>query len=277
MNTIRKNRKLIAVIVIGVATDLFGHALEPPQPVVVPPSIIAEKGLLLPALAALVFVWFTISAVIFALIQENLPGSRLQKGLRYGFAFGVLWLLAMFEVSLVFPLPVQYSFRTGLVDGLATVFLGILLGILIGTDSASARFRKPRQGALAVLSVAAAFLAWRYFAYVILRFESGHFTHPLTNFLWTLGMGLWFGVTYWLLEQAFQGYSPLKRALWFGSLVLGSVWFIGGWFAPAAGRILLLPIAIRYGMDVVSFIVGVYAFAKFAQGRTIPQGFTIAE
>jgi len=145
---------LLAVFV-SVLIDVILHRLFAPRiEYNYSPSVLIEKGFFLPAVSIALIIWFGALAIIFVLIQGNLSGTKMMKGLRFGIAFGVLCFLAIFEMCLVFDSSLVDELGTSTTDGVSILLLGLLLGSLAGTDSTSLSSRmKIGQKSLIVISL----------------------------------------------------------------------------------------------------------------------------
>jgi hypothetical protein len=81
--------KIIAISIISAILDVILHAiLAPTYNYDYPPSYFVQSGLLKPAAAISLLIIFFLLSVVFVYIQENLPGSKLSKGIRFGVSFG---------------------------------------------------------------------------------------------------------------------------------------------------------------------------------------------
>jgi hypothetical protein len=119
--------KLLLAVFVSVLVDVILHrSFAPRIEYNYSPSVFIEKGLFLPAAGIGLIIWFGTPAISFAPIQMNLSGTRIMKGWRYGIAFGILCLLAIFEMSLIFDSPVADELRTSVADGISILLLGLL-------------------------------------------------------------------------------------------------------------------------------------------------------
>jgi hypothetical protein len=55
---------------------------------------------------------------------------------------------------------------------------------------------------------------------------SAYVEKPEATFVWTLGVGLWLSVMYWLLKDESHDASPMTHAIRFGVLLFGGFWLI---------------------------------------------------
>jgi len=146
-------------------------------------------------------------------------------------AFAVLCFLAIFEMCLVFDSSLVDELCTSTIDGLSILFLGLLSGSLVGADSkVPSRRMKLNQKSFIVIPLL--FLIGRYFGYMIMNIMSAYSEKPIGTLLWTLGIGYWIAVMYWLLEET-RKRSPMVQAVRFGVMIFGSYWLIYNFFCVA--------------------------------------------
>jgi hypothetical protein len=249
--------KILLSVVACALVDVILHKLFAPRiEYSFPPSIFVEKGLFLAAASVALILWFGTLAIVFALIQDHLPGDRAVKGWRYGIAFGVLCFLAIFEMSLIFDSSAVDELRTSATDAISILMLGVLLGRLAGTDSPYAG-KQIKIGWRAIIPIPLAFLIGRYFGYGIVPIVSAYAQKPIATFFWTLGIGWWIATTYFLLKEKDCKSSEI-HALRFGVLIFGSYWLIYNLFVLVFVRVSVLDIFVRVIIDVLSVTVGTW-------------------
>jgi hypothetical protein len=221
-----------------------------------------EKGIFLPAVSIALIIWFETLAIIFALIQGNLSGTKMMKRLRFGIGFAVLCFLAIFEMCLVFNSSLVDELCTSTTDGVSILLLGLLLERLAGTDrTALSRRMKISQKSLIVISFI--FVASRYFGYVIINIMSAYSEKPVETFLWTLDIGYWIAIMYWLLKETREGFATVQ-AVRFGVLIFGVYWLISNSFVLLFPKLSILNVFLRVIIVVVSITVGIRVANKLS-------------
>ncbi len=269
MSALKKNGwKILLAVFVSVLVDIILHRLLAPRiKYAYPPSIFIERGIFLPVVSAALLVWFGTLAVIFTLIQTNLSGAKIMKGLRFGIAFAVLCFLAIFEMCLVFDSSLLDELCTSTTDGLSILFLGLLLGSLVGTDSkVPSRRMKLNQKSFIVIPLL--FLIGRYFGYMIMNIMSAYSEKPIGTLLWTLGIGYWIAVMYWLLEET-RKRSPMVQAVRFGVMIFGSYWLIYNSFVLLFLKLSIWNVFLRVIIDVLFITVGIWVASKLSSKVTI--------
>ena len=257
MSALKKNGwKILLAVFVSVLVDVILHRLFAPRiKYAYSPSIFIERGFFLPVVSAALLVWFGTLAIIFTFIQPNLSGTKMMKGLRFGIAFAVLCFLAIFEMCLVFDSSLMDELRTSTIDGLSILFLGLLLGSLVGADSkVPSRRMKLDQKLFIVIPLL--FLIGRYFGYMIMNIMSAYSEKPIGTFLWTLSIGYWIAVMYWLLKETRER-SSWVQAVRFGVIIFGSYWLLYNSFVLLFLKLSILNVLLRVIIDVASITVGI--------------------
>jgi len=255
--------KILLAVFVSVLVDVILHRLLAPRiEYNYSPSVLIQKGFFLPAVSIALIIWFGTLAIIFVLTQGNLSGTKAMKGLRFGIAFAVLCFLAIFELCLVFDSSLVDGLCTSTTDSISILLLGLLLGSLVGTDSASPRSRM-KSSQKSSLVIALIFLVGRYFGYMIINIMSAYSEKPIETFLWTLGIGYWIAMMYWLLKETPEG-SAMVQAVRFGVLIFGVYWLIYNSFILLFLKLSILNVFLRVIIDVVSVTVGIWIASKLS-------------
>ncbi len=270
MKSLKENWKNITVIVlVSVIVDILLHQIiSIAMTDIFAPSIFVERGWFPQAAGIALIITLGALAVVFVLIQENLPGKKLSKGLWYGISFAGLWLIGFIEMSTAFGTSFMTEVLNWLPDGVPIILMSVLLGIYTATDSDPATRNKMRGKVAPVLVIAAFYFVGRYFAYWVVGTDSG--PDPFLAFLWTLAMAVWIGIMYMALGSGSRGQTPTTRALWFGWVVLGIDWFIYHLFMLVFFRMPVLELIVRPGLDVIFVVLGIYVWEKLAARAESP-------
>ncbi len=224
--------KILILSLFATFVDILGHIIDGTVLPHLPLSIISRTIGMRATVVIYFIIWFSILGLICLLTEEWLSGSKLIKGVKYGIAFGVMMYFAACETNTIYGTPAIDDIRIATVDSIAFVIFGILAGKWFGTDSPD---KQPRvlnkMNLFPVLTIALFFIIGRYFAYSILAIESGYTERPILTFVWTLSMGLSFGIMYWLIGKNIND-NPLKKAIKFGLLIIGPISLFGNLFFP---------------------------------------------
>lgn len=269
-------RKWLMLFIIALSATIFRVILQPFMPSgndnLFPPSVFVQAGLLPLAFTIFGLATYGLLAIVFVLIQDGLMGSRMTKGLTFGLSFGIMWVVYLLE-----PLPhgsgtslielLAYPF----VDGVTIVFMGILLGRFIATNSQSPGKMRPIPGILALAAIAVLFLAGRLLSYNVFHIYSSNTTRPFDTMIWAVATGLWIGVMYLLLCSGISVKSPIEKAAYFGLLIFGIDYFLFSLFLtlvfdyqiwPVGELLSYADLLVRVAIDIISVIAGVYIYEK---------------
>lgn len=270
MKSLRENwRKIIVIVLVCWIVDMLLHKIMPfTLATALAPSVIIERGWLLPVVGSALLITLGALAVVFVLLEENLPEKKLVKGLLYGISFGGLWLVGFIEVSLVWDAILVDEILNWLPDGISIILMSLLLGIFTARDSDPMTGSRARGKMSPLLVIAAFYFVGRYLAYWVVQTNAAFDPNPLAVFVWTLVMAVWVGIMYVVLGPGSRGDTSTTRALWFGGLVFGIDWVIFILFAPIFYDLPMLDTVFRSVLDVSFVVLGAFVFEKLA-GRTL--------
>jgi len=266
MQNLKDWRKISLIVFVSWIVNILLHQIIPiTQPDSLASSVVIEQGLLLPVAGSAVLMTLGALAVVFVLLQENLPGKKLAKGLWYGVLFGGLWLIGFLEVSFLWNTSFVTEVFNWLPDGLSIICMSLLLGAFTARDGDPAPTR-----ITPALVVAAFYFVGRYLSYWVLRTNAAYDVNSLAVFVWTLAMALWVGVMYAALAPGSRGHSTISRALWFGGLVFGIDWLVFNLFALVFVDVSALNLIVRSVLDVFFVTLGVFVIEKLADRTASP-------
>ncbi len=252
--------KACGIIVLAVCWDISAHLIAPAISYENPSPIFADRALFVVVITLSLLITFAALAIVFVRIQDTMTGSPTQKGLKFGIAFGGLWLLGIIEMSLVFDSSLVVELCSGIADASAIVLLGVLLGRSFATASPARAAKSHRlQMIVSASPFLFSWLAVRYLGYLGLGLESGCRSEPLATLIWTGVTGAWIGVMYLLLRP-----SPSSRwsPFTFPLVVFGIDWALFTFFVLifVAGPTLAGLVA-RIVADLIAVGIGT-AFTK---------------
>jgi hypothetical protein len=223
-----------------------------------PVSAVVARGWFFPVVIAMLLATYVALAVVFQLIQERLPGTRVVKGGTFGIAFGGLMLLGAPAMSLLYGSALSGELRIGLVDGCAICLLGLLLGLFTGTDGSPRDHPWFASAFLSVVVVGSAYFVLSVLTYLLLPFTFTAFeTLPVQTLLWTLAVGLWIGLMNWLLKDAFLVGTRVRQAVTFAGLGYGVYATLNALFAP-----------VFVATPIASVLLGAFAGIAFVAAGT---------
>ena len=260
-----KKLRYIVIITIGVVLDIVLHILSDgysgTAPEFLAMSYIAERiggeG------AAILWAVLSFSGVAFVFykFEHRINGTKLTKGLRYGFAIGLIWLIAMLEGVALFGNPFINEFVVGLSDFIPVLVVGILLSVF--TSSRGSLLPEPEFGNVRNSIIILATFTFIYFlgkhvAYYTEITTSGYKTNSFLTAVWTLSMGLAIGVSYILLHSVVRNETNFMKSIKFGVWVFGVTWTLFLIFMPLLFKGFLIDVLIRITIDAALVIMSCY-------------------
>ena len=254
--------RIITISIVSAILDVIFHALlAPTYNYDYPPSYFVQSGLFRPAAGISLLIIFALLSVVFIFIQENLPGSKLLKGIRFGVSFGGLWLIGVIGMNIFFGSPLRHELLGGACDCAALTILGVLLGGFTATDSSRSSDESPSRIIFAVIIISFFFIIGQYLAFIFMSGTPYFSISGLATFIWTAMLGLWTGVMYWLLWAGIiKENSPIKRSFFFGGVIVGINWLLFNLFVLLFVAMPLLDPIILAALNIVSIIAGMFVF-----------------
>ncbi len=261
----KKNQiiKVVAIVLVGVALDILLHVVSSPFSTIPEnPAFSFVTGILGTEITASLWALFAFSSVafVFLRIRNEIPGEGIKKGLRYGSAIALLWLIAMLEGVSLFGNPLIKEFVVGLSDAIPVFVMSVLLSLL-QTDKVEdqpATAFTLSQKIKTLLAFSGIFLVGRYIVYFSGLIQSGVQTRPLLTLTWTILMGFIIGVVFVLLGNNRIEYSFTHRAVKFGFQIFGLNWAAFLLFMPLLFSGYIADALLRIIIDITLAIIASY-------------------
>ncbi|MCR6106969.1 hypothetical protein HXA34_11780 [Salipaludibacillus agaradhaerens] len=258
--------KMILIIIVSILSNIILHTISPIESANISlgePSIFVKNDMLIPALLVWEMLTFSVFSLVFLFVQKRLPGKKLKKGFLYGLSIGGLYFIGMFESALLFDTTVFTELLMGLPDFVSFVISGTLLGMAVGTDRVQ---KSSNHNVLVVVIIALFYVSGRYFAYTLLDISSVYDIKPAGTFFWTLGLGLWVGTTYFLMQPENREQPIAFQGLFFGAIIFGLNWSMNHAFLFTIIEF-DFDLLIRVGTDILFTIFGVCTYMKLFNRR----------
>jgi hypothetical protein len=202
---------------------------------------------------------FAASAWVFYRFHRGIRGVGWERGLRYGGAIGLLWLVGMLEGVALFGNPLHAEFLVGLSDAIPVLLMSILLAVFVLKPNVIRPDHSARLRTVPVLlTISVMFVIGRYIAYLSGIIGSGHSEYPAATFVWTLGMGMSAGIAFLLLWNAVMSSSIRRTAATFGLWIFGVNWFVFMLFIPMLFEGTFVDVMLRVTIDIVAVGLGSY-------------------
>jgi hypothetical protein len=243
-----------------------------------PKSAIARAGLIPVAFTLFGLFTYGLLAIVFILIQDRLPGTRMKKGLMFGLLFGGMWIVYLLE-----PLPhVEGSPLIDVLvypaaDGITLVLEGLLMGRFIAADSREYGTLLISSNIVIIASVPIVFLAGRLLCYNVFHIYSSYATRSFATIIWAAATGIWIGIMYYFLRLGISEKSLLAKALYFGLIIFGIDYIMFNLFMPLVFEYQIWPIGaflsytdlfLRAANDIIFVTIGIYIYEKIISVKT---------
>lgn len=264
--------KIIGIGAAATASRVIGQLLIPAgEQSVLQPSRFVEAGTLPLVFTVYGILAFSILAGMYLLVEPRLTGSRLSRGLKYGLAWSLIWIVYLWE-----PLPHAAPLDRltyPLADSISLFILGALSGRFLGNS----RRQEPRSVAsvgwqlLPVAWITGLFIGGRLMLYLVFDIYSDFAARPGWTFAWTALTA----VTSALVMNWFAGHLPvrgyLRRRLLVGGF-FGVNLLLFNFFMPLVFRADLPDLLLRTAVDTLAVTAGGLAFPTIttpASERTV--------
>ena len=186
---------------------------------------------------------FTFS-YIFSVIEKNLPGNRIQKGLLYGAVFDAIWYVGLLGISIHFYVPFGFEAISAFGDVIPILIFGLLCGLFLGTDNIKEPEIQPKNSKWRTINFLSLFIF--LFPGLVFRSLLGLvFTEPksaaamillipfsINQYVYTIVLFLTIGILYYFIAPAVPGDSMLKKNTYFSFGIFGIHWLLFLAFFP---------------------------------------------
>lgn len=267
MKHIRTIFKVIGIGAAATASRVIGQLLIPAgKQSVLQPSRFVEAGTRPLVFTVYGILAFSILAGLYLLVDPRLTGSRLSRGLKYGLAWSLVWIVYLWE-----PLPHAAPLDRltyPMADSISLVILGALSGRILGSTK---RQDHPTAGGGQLLPVATTtglFIAGRLMLYLVFDIYSDFGAHPG----WTIAWTALTAVTSALVMRWFAGRLPatdrFHRALLLGGGLFGVNLLLFNFYMPLIFRADLPDLLLRTAIDTLAVTAGALTFTMI-QGQAM--------
>jgi hypothetical protein len=221
--------------------------------------------------AALYFVVLCSQAGLAELVAGSRSSrSKLETGIRFGLAFGLIYFVGMFEPQPGTPYTGDFAnlqFWVGLGDMLAILFSCLVISFIVSSkkeDKSSKAAFPWQKRIISILSIAVIFFTERLFSYSTGITISDFATTPIPIYIWTIAFGLSIGIIVDILRPYFgvEGsiFSPKLSVLTIG---LNWIWFNS--FIGLISKGMILSMLSRSMVDTIAIYVAVVLVTAYFQ------------
>lgn len=227
---------------------------------VLAPSIFVQKGIMPFVFSVYAFFSYSIITAMYLLVEKEIHGKKILKGLKYGCAYCLIWIVYLFE-----PLPhsegagfiniIAYPFA----DGIALIALGLLIGLLLAKDSVKPEVKQNvymNKTGLSFMCIFACFVAGRVFLYTVMEIYSSINIHFFGTILWVIITGITVSAALIWLGQFIVNRSKVIRAVLMGCALFGVNLTLFNFFMPLVFMCDITDLLIRTFVDIFFVTVG---------------------
>ena len=186
---------------------------------------------------------FTFS-YIFTVIEKNLPGSKIQKGLLCGAVLDAIWYVGLIGISIHYYAPFDFEAISAFGDVIPILIFGLLCGLFLGSDNIKEPEIQQENSKWRIIDFLALFIF--IFPGLVFRSLLGLvFTEPtsvaammlnipfsISQYIYTIVLFLTIGIFYYFIAPATPGDSILKKNTYFSFGVFGVHWLLFQAFFP---------------------------------------------
>ncbi len=232
--------------------------------------------------AILYFISYTFTfSYIFKVIEKNLPGSKIQKGLLYGAVLGAIWYVGLIEVSIHFYAPLDFEAISAFGDVIPMLIFGLLCGLFLGTDNIKEPEIQQENSKWRIINFLSLFIF--IFPGLVFRSLLGLvFTEPksvaammllipfsISQYIYTIVVFLTIGILYYFIAPAIPGDSILKKNAYFSFGVFGVHWlFFQGFFLIFYSGVFTYVIALTL-IDSVAIFLSANIYSRLIKNSRV--------
>lgn len=254
--------KILLIAFISTAIRITMQIFIPgDEQTVLAPSVFVEEGTLPIVFSVYAFFGYSIIAAMYLLVEERITGARVFKGLKYGAACCLIWVVYLFE-----PLPHNAGadfiilIAYPVADGLGLIVMGLLIGLLISKESVNIIVQQNISGSARVLIsfiiLVACFITGRILQYTLFDIYSLFDTQRLNSLSWTTITGIAISAVFMWFNKLISHKNRVKKALLIGVALYGINISIFNFFALLVFKIDLADLLIRTFADIGFLTLG---------------------
>ena len=253
------------IFLIGTITTIFriiGQLLIPQgNQNVLLPSIFVENGTM-PLVFSIYDVFaYSLIAIMFLLIRNQISGNKVMQGLKYGIFCCFVWTVYLLE-----PLPhvspidkITYP----VADGLALVVMGVVLGLMFGENKPFIKKNISRGNIIPLVSITICFIVGRLIQYSVFNIYSSFSSKRTETIGWCILTGAVIACALIWINRYVKQDDFIKRALILGCLIFGLNLTLFNFFMPLVFAADILDLILRTVLDFLAVTIGCLSFGKY--------------
>jgi len=259
-------KKCLKIILVGTITTVFrivGQLLIPESKVVqtvLAPSVFVNSGTVPIAITIYGIFAYSMIAALYLLIEKNICGKKIVKGLKYGIACCLIWSIYLLE-----PLPHAVGMidkiAYPIVDSITLLVMGVAVGFLSSTDSSSADTPTQHHWIKSIpiskiIILSAFFYVGRLMEYLFTDIYSSFQAEPLHTIIWMIVNGIIVAIVVLWFYNHLKTNNIIKRCLLTGGVLFGADLILFNFFIPIVFAADIPDLIMRTVVDVVAITVG---------------------
>ncbi|MCP4356218.1 MAG: hypothetical protein GY793_11465 [Proteobacteria bacterium] len=162
-------------------------------------------------------------SILFVLIQKNLYGKSIVKGLKFGLCFAVLWGIGFFELHHFLGKTFTDGLKPAIRDAIPMITTGLLCGYFFGTDNLKKNTNLNFTKTVATILLFTVLFSTGRVIYYTFLIPNSKINTP-EGIFFTIVLGACVGFLYYFLNIGMPDYSKFIRTLYFTFLVFGLNW-----------------------------------------------------
>ena len=252
--------KMVKLLLIGFITTLLRAILQTLMPVG-QQTVLAQSMFINNGSMPIVFMLYgtfayTMIAAIFLIIQENLSGNRMIKGLKFGILYSLLWSIYLLE-PLAHGAPID-KITYPIADSAVLIVMGVLLGRFFAISSPTKKYKLTKHALLNIGFITVLFFIGRMIEYKIFNIYSTFNESPVPSIVWVIGTGIVIGLVFDYINPLIGSKSITCKSFIFGLVIFGVDLFARNFFMPIVFNFDILDLFIRTIVDIIFVFIGSY-------------------
>ncbi|MDV4152379.1 hypothetical protein R0131_16250 [Clostridium sp. AL.422] len=260
-------KTIFKVVIVGIITTIFriiGQLLIPTgSQNVLLPSTFVMNGTMPLAFSVYGILAYSLIAMLFLLIRNQLSGNRIIQGLKYGFFCCFIWIVYLLE-----PLPhvspidrITYP----IADSLALIVMGVALGFMFCKDKPLINSNIRKLNIIPLVSITICFVIGRFIQYSIFDIYSSFNSNKIETIGWCILTGFVIAYSLVWINKYIKQRNFIKRALILGCLLFGLNLTLFNFFMPLVFDADILDLIVRTVIDFSAITIGCLSFRKYKE------------
>lgn len=248
--------KILSVSFLAIMIRGMFQLIIPQEKSYFKPSIFVASGVALLALIIYGTVLYMVLSYVFLLVEKEISGSPIFRGLKYGGMFALMWIAYLYE-----PLPnnsIMDMIYYPIIDGSVIVILGALLGKFIAKKEVYIKESSKRISVLNIIIIALIFSVGRIVEYKVFNVFSQLDKRLGATLIWVIAVGIVIGFIFEGLRKTARSKGKIMNCIMFGGVIFGVNLFFFNFFIVVIAKVDIVDLLLRTILDIVWVIIGAY-------------------